>query len=579
VKLGGGAATVKEVWEKYEQLRSSLNGAPLGDDFDLQTVLAECDEHLPRVLDTVNKVCRLTENTDSLGLIFNTLLRGKFEGGEGLGTFLTPEQVVIPMVDMLLDVVGRDALRHIGSASPFFFGDICGGTGRFVWALARRLESLKIPRRRLEKAARLFDQSMMAVDLGRLNFLFERMQPTFERVGDSMIAPQVTKLNSRFLLLATNPPFGSNKYRWSPALAESLPAEVLTAIGMRGTGDSADPSELFFFRNLDLLAPGGALAIVLPDGVVQSEDFRKAVSIYEQVRNCNLHLAAIVSLPAVTFALGGTVARTSFLIVQKQDDSKDRPLYAAVAHHVGFVKRRKARANDPAGNELEKIASEFASGQPTLGRLIGCWREYQSLVPAALMHSPQPRATTNKQTLADLVEMTRDFRKSSADSEEECFHVSVLDVDATGLIDIVAARQNRPLSKGLQCQPGDILVSCMNPKIWRVAVIPQLAGVWSGSPEFAVLRPKTGQDPWKIAVALHHPGVILAVQALARGTSSSRQRVPKERVLSVAIPEIEITDTFPDYIAWREGFYRKRLLEAKGYEALHGGSDKFPWQD
>jgi methylase of polypeptide subunit release factors len=576
-KLGGGASTASELCRKYQQIRTSLNGAAPGDDFDFPTVVAECENHVPRVLDTINTVRRLTDNTDSLGLVFNTLLRGKFEGGEGMGTFLTPEEVVFPMVDMLLKVVEKDALDRQGD-SQLLYGDICGGTGRFVYALARQLEGRGVPRHQLEKTARLFDQSLMAVDLGRLNFLFEGMQPAFERVGDSLTASQVSALKGRFLLLATNPPFGSNKYRWNRELSESLPYEVLTAIGVRGSGDSADPSELFFFRNLDLLGPGGALAIVLPDGVVQSESFRKALDIYERVRKAHLHVAAIVSLPSVTFALGGTVAKTSFLVVQKQEEPKDKPLYVAVAHHVGFVKRGKKRADDPNGNDLLKVADEFGSTRPALGRFVGCWRKHDSFVAARLMHAMDNGHSSGKTTLlADLVKMARDFQKDWGVKEGERFHVSVLDVDATGLIDIVAASMNQPMSKGLECQPGDILVSCMNPLIWRVAVIPTMRGAWSCSPEFVVLRPKKGQDSWKIAIALHHQSVMLAVQSMAKGTSSSRQRVPKDRVLSVSVPEIEITEKLTDYIALREEFYVKRLREARAYEDIHEGGNSFSW--
>lgn len=385
-------------------------------------------------------------------------------------------------------------------------------------------------------------------------------------------------MRSRFLLLATNPPFGSNKYCWNKELTESMPYEVLAAIGLKGSGDSSDPSELFFFRNLDLLAPGGALAIVLPDGVVQSEDFRKALTIYERVRSTHLHIAAIVSLPSSTFALGGTVAKTSFLTVQKQEDPKDKPLYVAVAHHVGFVKRGKKRADDPNGNDLVKIAQEFATKNPTLGIPVECWRRHESFVATRLMQAFENGITSDKKTLlADLVEMVRDFQKDSGMKAGERFHVSVLDVDETGLIDIVAASRNQPISKGLECKPGDILISCMNPKIWRVAVILKMAGLWTCSPEFVVLRPKKGQDSWKVAVTLHHPSVMQAVQAMAKGTSSSRQRVPKDRVLSVSVPDIEMTEMLADYIAWREDFYRKRLTEARAYESIHRGAGRFSW--
>ena len=67
--------------------------------------------------------------------------------------FLTPEEVVFPMVDMLLKVVEKDALARLGS-SQTLYGDICGGTGRFVYALARRLGSRGIPRCRSRDEAR-----------------------------------------------------------------------------------------------------------------------------------------------------------------------------------------------------------------------------------------------------------------------------------------------------------------------------------------------------------------------------------------------------------------------------------------
>lgn len=577
-KLVGPTSSAAELCRRYGELRSSMNGVFPTDDFDFPTVVAECERHVPHVLDAVNEVCRLTKTSDSLGLVFNTLLRGKFEGGEGLGTFLTPEEVVFPMVDMLLKTVGDRAFGRLGGCERLMFGDICGGTGRFVYAMARRLEAAGVSRTRLEKAARLYDQSVMAVDLGKLNFLFDGMQPSFERVGDSLVAPQVGALQGRFLLLATNPPFGSGKYRWTKELVESLPSEVLSAIGMRGTSDGADPAELFFFRNLDLLAPGGALAIVLPDGVVQSDEFKKALLVYERVRNARVHVAAIVSLPAATFSLGGTVAKTSYLIVQKIEQPTNNRLYAAVAHHVGFVKRGKKRADDPQGNQLLAIADEFASSPPRLGRYVACWREHDAFVAAKLMHAsenrPSPTATT---LLCDVVEMVRVFQADHACAVGERFHVSVLDVDGTGQIDVVSASKNRPLTRGLACQPDDILVSCMNPKIWRVAVVPSLVGIWSCSAEFVVLRAKKMEDVWRIALALHHPDVAQTVQSMAKGTSSSRQRVPKDRVLSVMISEIAMTEKLSDYIAWRESHYAKRLREARAFESIQQGQAQFTW--
>ncbi len=492
----------------YANSREALNGNGPSDDFDFPSVVAECRAHIGTILQAVERVSKLTKGADSLGLLFNTLLRGKCESGEGLGTFLTPEEVVIPMVDMLLTTVGGpDILR---SSKRPLYGDICGGTGRFVWAITLILHERGLRKDMLEGRARLFDQSALAVDMGRLNFILSGMKPTFQRVDDSLIDPGLDKLRGRFALLATNPPFGSAKYRWSRELERSLGRPLLAAIGLRGPDDRQDPSELFFFRNLDLLAPGGALAIVLPDGVLHSSSFRAALELYEEERKTKLEVRAIVSLPAVTFSLGGTVAKTSFVVVRKDPPSEAHKLYVGAARHVGFRKRGNQRIPDPAGNDLSSIALQYRDEdvEPCLAQFIGRWREFFTFNSATLLHGQREAAFGPK--LSELAVSVRTRCKS-----EPTFHISILDVDETGLINVTCALENRPVSSGLACEPGDILLSCLNPKIWRVTVVPSIQGIWSCSPEFLVLRPKTGVDTWGLALSLHRPSFAQSVQSLA----------------------------------------------------------------
>lgn len=557
--------------DEYEALRSRLNGAAPEDDFDLRVVVGECAAEMPYLLSRLRRVEQLTRGTDRLGLAFDTLLRGKFESGEGLGTFLTPEEVVQPMATMLSHAIPDDVLATLGRGE-LLFGDVCGGTGRFVYALTRLLLAQGVPRRVVEGSARLFDQSRMAVDFGKLNFLFDDLRPRFACVADSLTASDVESLSGRFALIATNPPFGVGKYRWSSDLARALPERLLRHIGLRGTDDAADPSELFLFRNLDLLAPGGGLAIVLPDGLIQSSRFTATLKLYEQLSRCALTIRAIVSLPVRTFALGGTVAKTSFLVVTK--DRCTRSLYVAVSHHLGFLKKGNRRAPDPKGNDLAPIAEEFRRGEERVGRFVGDWREYDRLVVPTLLASQRHQSRSGTQ-LGDLAVPLRTYL-SVRTSATRHFHVSVLDVDETGLIDVLAALRNRPTTKGIACRPGDVLVSCINPRIWRVALVPDLPGEWSCSAEFVVLRPKRRAEGPRLALALHHSDAMNAVRALAGGTSSSRQRVPKEHVLSIRVPAI----TFPKgsietYLETRTSWYRARLAEGEAFEKLHGGEGLF----
>jgi len=555
-----------ELNDSYLSICTSLGTRAPIDDFDFHAVVAECDKHIPSIAAAIRKVSTLTSRTDSLGLAFNTLLRGRFESGEGLGTFLTPEEVVGPMIRMLLSVVDSEMIDRLGAnENPLLFGDICGGTGRFVYTLYRLLQECGLKAKHAERAARLFDQSSLAVEFGRLNFLFDDLSPRFECVSDSLTDAAVSKMHGRFGLLATNPPFGLGKYRWSPELSSALSSEFLRVLGLGAAGDLADPSELFLFRNLDLLAPGGALAIVLPDGVIQSRRFIPSLRSYEDQREVNVSIAALVSLPVTTFSLGGTVAKTSFMIFRKTPIAEDSPLYVAMAKHVGFLKRGNRRLPDVHGNDLVNIAEDFSTDRTRVGVRVDSWRSLNRLIPTAICH--------RKGVLGHREEHLQFVSKTP---KERHFHISVLDIDETGLIDIVAAASNRPATRGLRCQSGDILVSCINPRIWRATCVPRMNGTWTCSPEFLVLRPKQSKQMWQIYFALHRGSVIRAAQSLAGGTSSSRQRVEKEQILELHIPlRPKLGKAVIRDAGERVRYYAMRLKEAATYAAFHGHDQDF----
>ena len=75
-------------------------------------------------------------------------------------------------------------------------------------------------------------------------------------------------------------------------------------------------------------------------------------------------------------------------------------------------------------------------------------------------------------------------------------------------------------------------------------------------------------------------GIQRAVAALAGGTSSSRQRVPKDQVLDVRLPVLEIdAASLARHVEARKAFYDSRLLEIDAYLALHDGKRSFALGD
>ncbi|VCW38730.1 N-6 DNA methylase [Pseudomonas aeruginosa] len=89
-------------------------------------------------------------------------------------------------------------------------------------------------------------------------------------------------------------------------------------------GATIDPAVLFIDRCLQLLRPGGRLLIVLPDGVLCNSGDRyvreyimgKKDEITGQFVGGKAIVKAVLSLPADTFKLSGTGAKTSVLYLQ-----------------------------------------------------------------------------------------------------------------------------------------------------------------------------------------------------------------------------------------------------------------------
>jgi len=109
-----------------------------------------------------------------------------------------------------------------------------------------------------------------------------------------------------FDLIMTNPPFGID-----------LPSDSLYQIGpfelIKGVKNNISFEILALERCIQLLKPGGRLAIVLPDGIIGNKNtsyVREWLSKYVSVK-------AIFSLPIETFAPFGASIKTSILILRK----------------------------------------------------------------------------------------------------------------------------------------------------------------------------------------------------------------------------------------------------------------------
>lgn len=479
---------------------------------------------------------------DLIGTAFDVFLRGRYDHSGGLGTHLTPHTVATHLARICLS--GLELLRE--PVTGPIIGDPCCGTGRFLVAACDELARAGVHDLAEFAERGLFgaDQSASAVAKARINLLLMGVRhPNVFTVEDSILDAHVDALRGQLRLILTNPPFGDGKY-------DSPQGIQLAASSLRGLAGkrTIDPALAFVVRCLELLRDGGRLGIVLPDGLVDGPVLRDALLGSESVRLRDVSVEANVSLPTATFALAGTVARTSALVLRRQRARRSH-IFLARAEHVGHLKQGAFSVPDPEGDDLPTIAAAATS---FLSRALTAedpnvrfiYREplaavlpvtsTKTLDPARV--DPDAVSARNALRVHGVLfrERLRLARRRQRKSDGSAAFISVLHIDDLGAVAWHEARTYRPSTPGLEAHPNDVIFSLLNPRKLRATVIPEDVGLVYCSSEFGVFEPL--QDPYETLVLFHHPLVRAQLAPLGRGTSSSRRRITPNDLLEVAAP-------------------------------------------
>lgn len=478
---------------------------------------------------------------DPLGTAFDAFLSGRYDHSGGLGTFLTPSSIARAMADVAFGL--RDPLSGWDRVSPLIADPYCG-TGRFLVAAFEAAET----RTDSSTLADLLDSGLMGADQSptaiaksAINLmLYGASTPHVFPVSDSVTVPALDRLRGSLQLILTNPPFGGGKYDDAEGLRRTTAA--IPSLGGKG---AIDPALACTVRALDLLAPDGVLGIVLPDGIVDGRHFDELID-----RGNGLSVAANISLPTSTFALSGTVAKTSAVFIQKRT-SVHRTVLARV-EHVGFIRQAGKAAVDPCGSEVPEVVTGIekaltlgdspapliqVSDSPLVASISS--DALMSLDPSRI----DPVALASRSRLEQqggvrLSEYLSSRRKQSQKfSDAGLTFVSVLHVDALGVVSWPDAEQYEPTTPGQIAHAGEVLVSLLNPSKLRAAVIPQSRERVICSSEFGVFKPHV--DPYAVLGLLYHPDVQAQLRPLGRGTSSSRRRISADDVLDLVVPKLD----------------------------------------
>lgn len=521
----------QSIWPDDEPLRISR-----------PDVLAEAVGVLRRQLRAADE----SGHFDLIGTAFDVFLRGRYDHAGGLGTHLTPHTVATNLARLCL--ADLDLLSE-PVAAPVC-GDPCCGTGRFLVAVLQELSS-----RRDEANYAAFveqglfgaDQSASSVAKARINLLLLNVRrPNVFAVEDSITDAHIDNLRGSLRLILTNPPFGDGKYDSSVGIERaSLGLPKLLGKGR------IDPALAFLVRCLELLEDGGRLGIILPDGLVDGPILRDALLGAETVRFRDVSVEANVSLPTATFALAGTVAKTSAVVLQKQH-RRHGSVFLARVEHVGYLKQGTVSVPDPYGDELPAVCEAGATAlrRHALKRVVPDV-EFLSRAPLAAIvplaglatldpARVDPGVVSSRSALSGAKgipfrALIRAVKRRQGLSDDAAAFVSVLHIDDLGAVAWHEALSYRPSTPGLVAHPGDLIFSLLNPRKLRATVVPDDVGRLFCSSEFGVFE-AIDSDPYEVLVLLHHPLVRAQLAPLGRGTSSSRRRIGPTDLLDVLAP-------------------------------------------
>ncbi|MGI8402718.1 MAG: N-6 DNA methylase [Gemmatimonadaceae bacterium] len=546
-------------------------------------------------------------NQDIVGVAFQRLVTSAQRGDRG--EYFTPEPVVRLAIDLANPRPGERIL------------DPACGSGGFLLAAMQRIrdgrERQNVSTARTTIRGLDFNPDIARVARLQLAFQFDAEQSiaslnsldSIATVAEAARLQGVEGLeHNSFDLILTNPPFGSKGKVVDKRILRSFDLghvwrEEEGSWTMDSTLRDQAPDVLFLEQCYRFLKPGGRLAVVLPDGLLQNP----SAGYIRHWLLARMHLEASVSLPYETFVPFGTGVKTSLLLFTRHVDGEPggqrRKVFFAAPLSVGYdVKGRAMHRTSKEGHiqrdikgrplideDLSQVDLHFKQEnepesdghfrvESNLVRMAGRI-DTQHFVPSVLGMEARLRARGAKCVgqLATIVRRRSSFRRTLA---SHIRYVALSDVDTSAAAianvqDLLAFEA--PSRATYRIKQGDILVAVSGAAVGTAAnAVALVTAEFDGcicSNGFAVLRDIRAVEPLYLLHYLRSEPFLC--QAYRRRTGHAIPSLSYSDLEGILVPEPALSDQERFAETARQIFALRANAQEKGKALIKDIAESF----
>lgn len=498
---------------------------------------------------------------DLVNECFGHFVRENFRNNKEDAQYMTPFEISEPILDIIFNDMEKRHFLTAKTLKTFTVMDPTCGVGtlliesssHFTKYVEKNVSDLKqrgtIIKNFRDTGIIGQDKVDRMVRLSKINALLLGSNASNINSGNSIVGKStISKYIGKVDLIFTNPPFGA-EYNRSDLDINEFPILHKSQLSAKTFS-----SELLMLdKCINILKPNGYLAIVLPDSVFASKGI---YSIYRDFIMSHYDILGVVGLPSVTFAQAGTRTNTCVLILRKAAAEDKGTMFMADCKDIGYIVKERAGVPvkiEQGINEMKAISKSIINAKEE-GKIL-CEEPSVTLINETdyVGNSLKPSfyAAARFQTikslkssvtegyaiakLGDVVEFTTTGRKSHMVSDK-IKHISVLHINANCTIAFDEVEKFNPISKGRECFPGELIFSKINPRIPRMAVIPERTTRLVCSNEFEIMKSKDIIGMYVLCFLLKTQNVMNQIENLTSGTSSSHSRIKREQLADILIP-------------------------------------------